>query len=296
MRVLVSCQECSRRYQASERKIGKKFRCHCGVVLKVEQSRGHDAAVVRCSSCGGARQEEARNCGFCGADFTLHERDLNTVCPNCLARVSDKARFCCQCGDRLSAEAVAGEDLQGQCPACPKEEQLASRRLGHENVNVLECQGCAGLWLSVASFRELRDRAARRAVHLDEAAFAQPDPRQRRDQSGPLYRPCVVCQQLMVRRWYAPGSGVIVDLCKDHGIWFDATELHQVLQWISDGGPPDDPLETFDKKRAVEKSASPTLPTSPDIPPTPRTYGERDFLDEIVTGIAQSLDRWLRRP
>lgn len=296
MRVLVACHQCQRRYQASERKIGKKFRCHCGVVLTVEQPRGHEAHVVRCSSCGGARQKNARNCGYCGADFTLHERDLNTVCPNCLARVSDRARYCCQCGDRLAAEAVAGETVQGVCPACPEEEHLASRRLGRENVNVLECQNCTGLWLNVASFRELRDRAARRAVHLDEAAFSQAEPRQRTDQTGPLYRPCVVCGQLMVRRWYAPGSGVIIDLCKDHGIWFDATELHQVLQWISEGGAPEDPLENFEKRLATEKSVSPAPPTPAVVPPSSSSdRGDWDFLDDIVTGIAQSLDNWLRR-
>ncbi len=203
MRVLVACPHCLRRYETSERKIGAKFRCHCGAVLKVRKPQGHEAAVVRCSSCGGARQGSDRNCGFCGADFTLHERDLNTVCPNCLARVSDKARYCSQCGERLAAEAIAGKDSNAVCPACPDTEHLASRELGHEKLNVLECQACTGLWLSVETFRELRDRTARGAAHLDEAVFAQARPRQRADQKGPLYRPCVQCGKLMSRRQYA---------------------------------------------------------------------------------------------
>ncbi len=290
MRVLVRCPQCKRRYEASRRKIGTKFRCRCGAVLKVQKPKGHEAAVVRCSSCGGARQGNDRTCSFCGADFTLHERDLNTVCPNCLARVSDKARYCCQCGERLAAEAIAGKESKAVCPACPGTEHLASRELGHEKLNVLECQSCTGLWLSVETFRELRDRTARGAAHLDEAVFAQAKPRQRSDQTGPLYRPCVLCGKLMSRRQYAPGSGVIIDLCKDHGLWFDAAELHQVLTWISEGGPSDDPIEAFEKNRPKLRKPAPPPPGYLN----PRDGGD-DFVDVILGGIITALDNWFRR-
>jgi hypothetical protein len=281
MRILVACKQCHRRYEASQRKIGTKFRCHCGVVLKVLKPKGHEARVVRCSACGGARQGESRNCGFCGSDFTLHERDLNTVCPNCLARVSDKARYCAECGDRLSAEALAGEVSSARCPACPGEELLMSRELGHERLNVLECQACTGLWLSAETFRELRNRAARKAVHLADAVLKPAPASDQKPQSGPLYRPCVECGKLMPRRLYAPGSGVIIDLCKDHGLWFDAAELQQVLKWIADGGSPKDPLEELPEKRR-----KPALPKGRGESTGERKY---DFLDELLTGFL----RWL---
>jgi hypothetical protein len=40
----------------------------------------------------------------------------------------------------------------------------------------------------------------------------------------------------MNRRQYAPGSGVIVDVCRDHGIWFDDEELSQLMDWFGRGG------------------------------------------------------------
>ncbi len=268
MRILVACKQCERRYEASQRKIGTKFRCHCGAVLKVQQPKGHTARVVRCSSCGGARQGETRNCGFCGSDFTLHERDLNTVCPNCLARVSDKARYCMECGDWLSAEAIAGDVSASECPACSGMELLASRQLGQENLNALECQSCTGLWLSVETFRELRDRTARKAVHLAEAALKHAETPRRSKQTGPLYRPCMECRKLMSRRLYAPGSGVIIDLCKDHGLWFDAEELHQVLQWIAKGGSPNDAVETIQERNQRKRQNPPSL-APPEANPLP---------------------------
>jgi hypothetical protein len=286
MRILVACKQCHRRFEASRRKIGTKFRCHCGTVLTVQQPKGHTARVVRCSSCGGARQGETRNCGFCGSDFTLHERDLNTVCPNCLARVSDRARYCSECGDHLSAETIAGDVSPAQCPACRETEFLASRALGQERLNVLECQACTGLWLGVEAFRELRDRAARRAVHPEDAALVKAEPRERSEQGGPLYRPCPLCRKLMPRRLYAPGSGVIIDLCKEHGLWFDAKELHQVLTWIADGGQPGSVVEKLEKKAQQRQSAPPPLDRGMS------SRQDADVFDILIRRITRQLDHW----
>ena len=40
----------------------------------------------------------------------------------------------------------------------------------------------------------------------------------------------------MNRRNYAGASGVIIDLCRTDGIWFDADELARILVWIRAGG------------------------------------------------------------
>jgi hypothetical protein len=40
----------------------------------------------------------------------------------------------------------------------------------------------------------------------------------------------------MPRKNWGQRSGVIVDVCSAHGIWFDADELAGVLRWVRDGG------------------------------------------------------------
>ena len=35
---------------------------------------------------------------------------------------------------------------------------------------------------------------------------------------------------------FAKCSGVVVDICKGHGTWFDAQELSAIVQFIRDGG------------------------------------------------------------
>ena len=50
----------------------------------------------------------------------------------------------------------------------------------------------------------------------------------------------------MVRKNYGHESGVIIDWCGDHGIWFDDDELSRIIDWIRTGG-----LTTADKETAA---------------------------------------------
>jgi len=50
------------------------------------------------------------------------------------------------------------------------------------------------------------------------------------------YAPCPQCGQLMNRINFARCSGVIVDVCKGHGTWFDVQELSAIVQFIRGGG------------------------------------------------------------
>src|SRR5690606_39479191 len=50
------------------------------------------------------------------------------------------------------------------------------------------------------------------------------------------YRGCPACGVLMNRRNFGRRSGVIVDVCKEHGVWFDADELTAVLEFVARGG------------------------------------------------------------
>src|SRR5204863_2759893 len=50
------------------------------------------------------------------------------------------------------------------------------------------------------------------------------------------YVPCPECGQLMNRINFARCSGVIVDVCKGHGTWFDRDELSRIVEFIRGGG------------------------------------------------------------
>lgn len=230
MRLIVACEVCKRQYDASGKQPGDRFRCRCGQAVVVRKPRGHEAAVVRCSSCGATREEDASQCAHCGADFTVHEQDLYTVCPNCLARVSDRARYCHHCAALLIADDIAGDATALSCPVCGSDWQLTSRAVRDTPMQVMECQKCGGFWIGLDTFDKLLDREARQPQSAGPDRGPPPEPPPRSP-----YRPCAVCGQLMVRRNFGRTSGVIVDLCGAHGIWFDAQELARVFRWIRSG-------------------------------------------------------------
>lgn len=65
--------------------------------------------------------------------------------------------------------------------------------------------------------------------------LALPD-RSRFHEQAVKYLNCPVCQKVMNRQQFGRMSGVIVDTCKQHGVWFDGGELHAVVQFVTRGG------------------------------------------------------------
>ena len=102
------------------------------------------------------------------------------------------------------------------------------------STTVLECEQCLGLWLDVASFEKIcADREQQSAV-LGAAAHAGTSAA--RETSKVNYVPCPECSQLMNRLNFARCSGVIVDVCKQHGTWFDRDELSRIVEFVHGGG------------------------------------------------------------
>ncbi len=297
MRFLVACPECHRRFDATERHVGSSFPCSCGATVTVPVPKAHDAAVVRCSSCGAPREGEEPACRFCGAELTLHERDLDTICPGCMARVSGRGRFCHHCASPLLAGQAAAGESGYRCPACDGARPLASRRLGAAAVALFDCSLCGGIWIEKEIFEVLADRA--RTGHLPEwlgggapLEIAAPAAAQ------PLrYRPCVICGTLMNRRNYGRKSGVIVDVCARHGIWFDLHELDSLLRWIREGGEAraeklqheQERIELRQQRLGEELSPWPQ-PASERLPFSRHRPG---VLGELVSGLVGGTIRWL---
>ncbi len=255
MRFLVACPECKRQYDAADMEVGAVFRCLCGGRIVVPQPKARDAVVVRCAWCGAPRQEGSETCTFCKADFTLHEKDMHTICASCMARVSDKARFCHHCGTPIVPEQEATKATEYACPVCGAEKRLRSRSLKESDVAVLECLVCGGLWMGSETFQAVLEGARKSALPPKSEGGLQSPARDYRQgsqapQQGPLYRKCVVCGGVMNRVNYGRSSGVIIDLCKSHGAWFDADELERLVQWIRQGG-----LAMADERRKMELKA-----------------------------------------
>ena len=141
------------------------------------------------------------------------------------------SRHCPHCG-AAAAQATAAELSVLKCPRCKID--MASITLGA--LAMRECERCAGLWVEVAAFEKIcADREQQSAV----LGAASPAPAHQLPSGNPdkiRYVPCPQCGQLMNRINFARCSGVIVDVCKGHGTWFDQDELSGIVQFIRSGG------------------------------------------------------------
>jgi Zn-finger nucleic acid-binding protein len=139
------------------------------------------------------------------------------------------SKHCQRCGAAAAVPEIR-DAKDRKCPRCKNELMLVT--VG--STAVLECERCFGLWLDVASFEKIcADREQQSAV----LGFASQAPATGAHETSKVnYVPCPECSQLMNRMNFARCSGVIVDICKQHGTWFDRDELSRIVEFIHGGG------------------------------------------------------------
>ena len=148
------------------------------------------------------------------------------------------SKHCPRCGAAAAkSDEVAGTEKD--CPRCKIE--MTSKSLG--DVAFLECARCLGMWLNVATFERICAEREQHSAVLGAATLA---PNRTITEAKVTYIRCPDCSELMNRANFARCSGVIVDLCKKHGVWFDRDELSRIIEFIRAGG--------LDMSRARDKA------------------------------------------
>jgi Zn-finger nucleic acid-binding protein len=189
----------------------------CRVPLVLE-----DAAPVSieftCPWCKATVDANARRCAHCARPFGVPR------CGQCGGRVDPGLQRCAHCGAPVVLEAPA-RSLGILCPVCdlPLEEQTLGRGI------VLSCGACHGVFVSHELLdRWTDDRAA------DAPDDVQPDVRTI-DDGRVRYRRCPRCAARMNRANFGPGSGIILDACREDGVWLDGGELQDALAFARSG-------------------------------------------------------------
>jgi len=143
------------------------------------------------------------------------------------------ADHCPACGAAMAPRVPAVAD-GAPCPACGK--PLAADQVGGQvgGLETQACLACGGLWLDRAAFEQLGASRERQGAVL--GALPAPAVRPIAITGEVQYRPCPACGQRMNRVNYARRSGVVLDVCKAHGLWFDQDELRRLLAFIAAGG------------------------------------------------------------
>lgn len=125
------------------------------------------------------------------------------------------------------------------CPRCPT--AMQSRVIS--DFSIEECPTCEGVFLDGNALAALVAEPERGDALL--AALPR-RPHSVLPRDGKLYVKCPTCSTIMNRKQFATAAGIVIDVCRDHGTFFDAGELCAIVDYVRDGG-----LERSAKKDAL---------------------------------------------
>jgi Zn-finger nucleic acid-binding protein len=158
------------------------------------------------------------------------------------------------------------------CPDC----RLSLAAAASGSVLAHRCGRCRGIWLDPASFRRLCDDEARppgeeaaivRSAGGSPRSAPRPDDRVR-------YRACPECGDVMNRTNFGRVSGVVIDVCRPHGAWFDRGELAAIRRFLREGG-----LRRWERHRESDTELRASLEVSP-----PRKVPADDVYEVLLGG------------
>ncbi len=188
--------------------------------------------TIVCPACAAGVPKNATACPYCGAEVVLAKPvgadragEYKTYCTRCGLLYPTNAAKCPRCPPGST------DERGGRCPRCAGD--LEAKSGGR--VTVDECRACHGTWFDGDELEHSIDLTTK-GVSRDEARSLRPTLPANAPESEVRYLACVRCGERMARRQVAPRTGMIVDICRVHGVWFDKNELEHFRAFIAAGG------------------------------------------------------------
>ncbi len=166
--------------------------------------------MARCNACYAPLPPHCGVCAYCGSqndvdlkgihEFTVNEPDSSRICPDC------------------------------EIPLHSLDLELEGR------FYIERCEKCLGLFFDPGELEALMEKSVSNvfAVNRQKIDALVREQVEVRDQI--VYRKCPVCRQFMHRANFGYRSGIIVDQCRNHGVWLENGELRRLLGWKKAGG------------------------------------------------------------
>ncbi|MBT1073462.1 zf-TFIIB domain-containing protein [Pelotalea chapellei] len=163
-------------------------------------------------------------------------------CSSCSAPLPPNSIICEYCGSRNDTD-LAGihyytthkTDSGRTCPRCSV--SLRTINLKADGKFLIErCDQCCGLFFDPGELEALLDSTVSNVFEINRVRLDSINKVLGTGDYAITYIKCPVCCTLMNRMNFGAKSGVIVDRCKDHGVWLDGGELRHLFEWMKAGG------------------------------------------------------------
>lgn len=177
---------------------------------------------------------------------------ISARCEHCHAPLGHGTVKCAYCGG------INNVDLPGHyythhepetvriCAGCHAEMQTINIKSPEQPFYIERCEQCLGIFLDNGEIDMIindHDALVHSIDHLRLGALRE-IPRN----EAIKYVKCPVCQKIMNRTNFGTSSGIIIDQCREHGIYLDAGELQRIVSWVKQGG-----LKRNQERAAVKK-------------------------------------------
>ena len=178
--------------------------------------------MAKCINCGAPLPSNSIKCEYCGSqndtdlkgihDFTTEKPESDRTCPNC----------------NISLQTI---DLK-----------IDGKFL------IERCEECFGLFFDPGELEALLEASVTHVYTINLKKLDNINIAMAPRATNVVYIKCPVCSDFMNRVNFGTKSGVIVDICKDHGIWLNAGKLRHLFEWKKAGG------KLLHEQREVEKN------------------------------------------
>jgi len=161
-------------------------------------------------------------------------------CSSCSAPLPKSGIICQYCGTRNDIDlkdfkVVEDEDQQKRvCPTCHT--NMSTIDIGKEYKFLIQrCETCYGVFFDHNELENMVQTSINGSKNIDLIKLSQITENPRHIDII-VYKKCPICNKHMHRKNYKKRSGVITDICSQHGVWLDSGELRQILEWTKTGG------------------------------------------------------------
>jgi len=163
-------------------------------------------------------------------------------CSNCNAPLALGSTVCAYCGNRNDIDLKGIHrytkheiDAHRVCPRCGISLTSIDLDLG-KTFLIERCERCFGIFFDPGELDAVLDAAVKQAAEIDWVGLEELNRERTPDEYPPGYLKCPVCSEMMNRTNYGARSGVVIDRCREHGIWLDGGELRRLMEWVRLGG------------------------------------------------------------
>jgi|GEM_PF-218369 len=163
-------------------------------------------------------------------------------CSSCSAPLPPNSIKCQYCGSRNDIDLTGihyntTHELESPriCPRCSIPLKTINVESGGTFL-IERCEQCLGLFFDPGELEALLEATVSNVFVVNRGEIDSINSSLRSGDYGVNYVKCPDCAKFMNRVNFGAKSGVIVDRCKNHGVWLDGGELRHLFEWMKAGG------------------------------------------------------------